>query len=153
MEAIGPIIYLIFAIVPLALGFTFGKISESMHYKNIRQREKQTLHKPVVSWKTPKDGKPIHWSRLAVGSVVISVDHYKRFLMGFRKIFGGEVQSYSSLLDRGRREAVLRMKEKFPNADLFLNCRIETSAIFNGQGNATGSVEVVAYSTAVQFGT
>ena len=83
--------------------------------------------------------------------MVISVDYFKRFLMNFRRIFGGEIKSYSPLLDRGRREALLRMKESHPHADLYLNCRLETSAISNGKGKTTGCVEILAYCTAIKF--
>jgi uncharacterized protein YbjQ (UPF0145 family) len=69
--------------------------------------------------------------------------------MGFRRIFGGEVRSYASLIDRGRREAILRMKEQYPDADLYINTRVETSTITNGKGKTIGCVEVIAYSTAV----
>ena len=97
------------------------------------------------------DPRPVAEVALATGSVVISVDYYKRFLMVFRNIFGGEIRSYASLIDRGRREALLRMKESSPSADMFLNCRIETSTISNGNGKATGTVEILAYGTAVIF--
>ena len=43
------------------------------------------------------------------------------------------------------------MKESYPDADIFLNCRIETSTISNGRGRTTGTVEVLAYGTAVVF--
>ena len=135
----------------LALGFVMGRIAETRHYRSIHQREENFVTVPTVSIKTVMDPRPVRACELAVGSVVISVDHYKRFLMGFRTIFGGEVRSYSSLLDRGRREALLRMKESCPGAGLFLNCRTETSTISNGKGNATGTVEILAYATAVRF--
>ena len=139
-------------ILLLALGFVVGKINERNHYESIHKREQEFLNTPVVSWKTLGEDRPVKRARLATGCVVVSVDHYKRFLMKFRVIFGGEVRSYASLIDRGRREAILRMKASCPSADIFLNCRIETSTISNGQGNATGTVEVLAYGTAVQFG-
>jgi len=140
--------------LPLALvllGFVAGKIAESRHYARIRKREESLRSIPAVSWKSLSDPRPVRDSELVVGSVVVSVDHYKRLLMAFRRIFGGEVTSYASLIDRGRREALLRMKERSPSADLFLNCRIETSTISNGAGKATGTVEVLAYATAVRF--
>jgi uncharacterized protein YbjQ (UPF0145 family) len=66
-------------------------------------------------------------------------------------IFGGEMRSYASLIDRGRREALLRMKEQFPSADIFVNCRMETSSISSGQGKAIGCVEVLAFATAIKY--
>jgi len=55
------------------------------------------------------------------------------------------------LIDRGRREALLRMKEWAPDADVFLNCRLETASISKGEGKAIGCVEVIAYATAVKY--
>ena len=152
MEDFAALLYLGIPLFLMGLGFLFGKINEKRHYRSIHQRERATHHVPVVSWKTLYGSKPVVFAKLAVGSVVISVDHYKRFLMGLRKVFGGEVRAYSSLLDRARREALLRMKESISGADMFLNTRIETSTISNGQGKATGTVEVLVYGTAVKFG-
>ena len=88
-------------------------------------------------------------AELVLGSVVISVDYFKRILAALRNIFGGPVQSYETLVDRARREAVLRMKESCINADQIINLRIETSSISKGGRNTIGSVEVLAYGTAI----
>ena len=135
----------------LFLGLFVGRYTESKHYRSIREREKKFLAVPALTLKTLSDPRQVTAVGLAVGSVVVSVDHFKRFLMFFRRIFGGEIHSYASLIDRGRREALLRMKESCPGADLFLSCRLETATLFSGTGRATGCVEVVAYSTAVTF--
>ena len=45
------------------------------------------------------------------------------------------------------------MKESFPGADEYINCRLETSTISSGRGKAVGTVEVIAYSTAITYGT
>jgi len=135
----------------LTLGYVAGKIAEHRHYKSIRRREHGLLNTPTVTWKTLTGDRPIRSSELAVGSVVISVDHYKRFLMAFRRIFGGESYAYATVIDRGRREAILRMKESSPDAHLFLNARLETATISNGRGKSVGTAEVLAYATAVTF--
>ncbi len=135
----------------LLLGYFIGKINEKKHYKLIKQRERRWIKVPVVTAKTYTGETPVAKSEMAVGSVVVSVDYFKRLLMNFRRIFGGEVCSYSPLLDRGRREAILRMKESYPGADMFLNCRLQTATISNGKKKATGCVEVIAYSTALHF--
>ncbi len=138
-------------ILLLVLGYVAGKMAEARHYRSLERREKACYKVPVVTSRTMDEGRPIQEARMALGSVVVSVDHYKRFLAGFRMIFGGEMHSYSSLIDRGRREALLRMRESFREADLFLNCRLETASISKGQGKATGTVEVVAYATGIKF--
>lgn len=144
---------LILAIVggPLLLGFAGGRYAESRHYASLRQREAATLHVPVVTFRRLAGDRRVAAATLATGSVVVSVDHFKRFLTAFRKVFGGELHAYASLIDRGRREAVLRMKESCPEADLFLNCRLETASISKGQGDAVACVEVLAYGTAIRF--
>ncbi|MEE8141651.1 MAG: heavy metal-binding domain-containing protein, partial [Planctomycetota bacterium] len=113
--------------------------------------EKQCFQVPVVTARGLLEARAIQEARLVLGAAVISVDYYKRFLSGFRKIFGGELHSYSALIDRGRREALLRMRAEFPDADLYLNCRLETASVFKGYGQAMGSIEVVAYATAIKY--
>lgn len=136
----------------ILLGYFAGKAAESSHYKSIKEREKKTLHMPAVNTRTLGPEMQVAGTTLACGSVVVSVDHFKRFMSGLRLLVGGEVKSYSPLLDRGRREAILRMKESCPQADLFINMRILTSSISQGQGpNAMGTVEVLAYATAVKL--
>lgn len=128
-----------------------GKIFEKQHYKSIHARERAFLAQPAITLETVPHDQAIAKSDLAAGSVVISVDHFKKFLGGFRTIFGGEMRSYSSVIDRGRREAVLRMKESQPRADMYLNTRLETATIKNNKGKPMGAVEIVAYSTAVHY--
>ena len=90
---------------------------------------------------------------LVCGSVVISSDYFKRILASLRGIVGGRVKSYESLLDRSRREAILRLKEQAlqQGANLIVNLRLETSAIGNSanQKGHIGSVETFAYGTAL----
>ena len=104
----------------IVIALITGTTVEKRHYRSIDKREKRLGKIPLLNGKKyPKD-KPVAESRLVSGSVVISYDYFKRFLAGLRQIFGGEVKSYVSLLDRGRREAILRMKEKCPEADLIV---------------------------------
>ena len=139
-------------LVLLALGFIVGKFVESRHYRSIRSREQALITLPTTSNKKPIGAHiPIHHSELVHGHVVISVDYFKQILAGLRNFFGGTIQSYETLLDRARREAVLRMKERCPEADQILNLRIETSSISKGGGDRIGSVEVLAYGTAIYF--
>lgn len=128
-----------------------GKMAEKKHYQSIRERESAWVHIPALTGKQVPELPTAYDSQLVVGSVVVSVDHFKRWLSKFRMIFGGEMKSYASVIDRGRREAILRMKEACPDADMFLNCRLETSTVSNGKGNAVGCAEVLAYGTAVRL--
>jgi len=135
----------------LALGYFFGQYFERKHYRSIIQREKDTLRLPLLTLKTPPSGVKRCNAALVAGNVVVSVDYFKRFLAGLRAIVGGRVRSYESLVDRARREAILRMKEQAIDwgAIVVTNVRIETSSISKGQGKTIGSIEVLAYGTAI----
>ena len=129
-----------------------GSTLERRHYRSIDERENKYGRIPLLNGKKYPKLRPVSEARFVSGSVVISYDYFKRFLAGLRMIFGGEVKSYVSLLDRGRREAILRMKEKSPDADLIVNLRIETSSISKGnKKRSLGAVEVFAYGTALWY--
>lgn len=137
----------------LALGYFFGQYFERKHYKSIIKREKQTLHVPLLTLKTVPANLTHCDAKLVAGNVVVSVDFFKRFLAGLRAIVGGQIKSYESLLDRARREAILRMKEQAikDGAIVVTNIRIETSSINKGnrQRQSIGSIEVLAYGTSI----
>jgi len=143
---------LIIFIVLITLGYTAGTITERKHYRSIESRERAFINMPAVTIsKSISNGADVEKAELVAGSAVISLDYFKRILAGLRNIFGGEVMSYETLIDRARREAVLRMKEKATGASIIVNVRIETSAI--GQTaerrNSIGSIEAIAYGTAI----
>lgn len=145
---------LIIFLIILGLGYSFGSINESLHYASIRSREKQFLAMPAVSTKNGGgDVQNVEKALLVMGSAVISIDYFKRFVAGLRNIFGGNVRSYESLVDRARREATLRMKEAAGDAHIIVNTRIETAPIgqaANRRGTV-GSVEAIAYGTALTY--
>lgn len=129
-----------------------GSVLEKRHYRSIDQRENSLGHIALITHKHYPEDLPVSKAALVEGAVVISYDYFKRFLAGLRQIFGGEVKSYVSLLDRGRREAILRMKAQCPDAKLIVNFRIETSSISKGgRKRSIGSVEVFAYGTALWY--
>ena len=86
----------------------------------------------------------------------MSLDYFKRVIAGLRAIIGGRVKTYEPLLERARREAVLRMAEsaKRQGYDAVINVRLETSRLANAAGNGEGTagVEMLAYGTAVKLG-
>ena len=140
-------------LILLALGYGAGTWAEKRHYRSIMEREEKLLQLPAITIKKVElDESLVERAILVIGSVVISVDYFKRLLAGLRNIFGGTIKSYETLLDRARREALLRMKEKAHGASMIINVRIETSTIgkraFKGK---LGSVEAIAYGTAIKM--
>lgn len=133
----------------LCLGYIVGRRRESAHYKRIHKWEKRFRAQPAVTGKFHESGRAIDHTALATGSVVISVDNFKQFVANLRSLMGGEMKSYSTLLDRARREAIIRMKKSSPNADIYVNLRLTTSTISGNQ--SLGTVEVVAIATAIHY--
>lgn len=138
------------ALVLLSLGFIYGSRNEARHFKSIRKREEEQKDFPTTNFKTIPSGYKVESSMLAMGSTVVSVDYFKRFLAGFTNLIGGRMTSYESLVDRARREAILRMKEHAKGHDLIINLRVETSSISKGAAKSIGSIEVLAYGTALK---
>jgi uncharacterized protein YbjQ (UPF0145 family) len=146
------ILALVFSIGLIVIGRVAGAWIEKKHFASIAEREAKFRNQPALSIKQSESLHPIRSAALASGSVVVSIDHFKRFISAFRMLVGGEVRSYSTLIDRARREAVLRMKESQPTADAYLNTRLETATISSTQGNeGMGTIEVLAYGTAVHY--
>jgi len=79
----------------------------------------------------------------------IRARHVGRDIMASLKtIVGGEIKSYTQLLNSARDEAITRMKQeaKKLNADAVVGVRMTTNNVMQG------SAEVLAYGTAVKFG-
>ncbi len=142
---------LIIFLVLMTLGYGVGTIAEKRHYRSIQKREETFLNLPAVTLQTAHyTPDQIASSSLVYGSAVISIDYFKKILAGLRNIFGGTVKSYESLIDRARREALLRMKEMAGDAAVIVNVRIETSSV-GKQANKKGvaCLEALAYGTAI----
>jgi uncharacterized protein YbjQ (UPF0145 family) len=144
-------IELLVLVVLLMVGYGFGRANEARHYASIRERELRYRDVLLFSARFPPEAARPRESRLVMGNAVVSVDFFKQFVAGLRSLLGGRVTSYESLLDRARREAVLRMKEDaaLSGARAIFNVKFETSSISQGAKNSIGSVEVLAYGTAL----
>lgn len=148
-------IELIIVIVLLAIGIVFGQMNERAHYRDIERRE--ALYRQVLL--LPERFVPpaiaADETRLVTGSVVVASDYFKRFAAGFKQLVGGRLGMYESLIDRARREAVLRLKEQAFRfgAKAVCNIKIQTSSISQGGQDQFVCVEVLAYGTALRPGT
>ena len=142
---------LILFLTLLVLGFFFGRRAEKKHFKSIRLREAKYRHVLTFSERLPPPNLQKVESQLVEGSVVISIDYFKRIVAGLRSLIGGRLTSYESLLERARREAILRMKEQAAEAgaDSIFNVKLETASISKGKSQQVGCVEVFAYGTAI----
>lgn len=135
------------ALLLVVVGYLFGRRAEKRHYVSIRNREKTYSTMPVVASRYPPTDQAYD-QILVTGSVVVASDYFKSMLAGLTNFFGGRVISYESLLDRARREAILRLKSEAAaaRADMVFNLKLESATVGGGR---TGSIEVLAYGTAM----
>ncbi|ELS03502.1 hypothetical protein Xen7305DRAFT_00032260 [Xenococcus sp. PCC 7305] len=137
----------------LTIGYLAGNFLEKRHFKDIKKRERQTLHIPMINFGAKQAIPNANEATLFLGSVVVSADYFKIFSSALRNLIGGRVVVYESLLDRGRREAILRMKEQAIawGATQVVNVRLETSSIGNQNGGkGLSAVEITAYGTGIR---
>jgi uncharacterized protein YbjQ (UPF0145 family) len=132
----------------LTIGFVVGRIVEQRHYASIRARERQYADVLAFAFRFPADRVNPQRAFLVTGAVVVSADYFKRFVAGLRNLFGGRMRAYESLMERARREALLRMKDdaRRRGARLVVCVRFETTSITSGWAP---SIEVLAYGTAL----
>lgn len=130
------------------IGWVFGRYHENDHLKRLDSTEKELGH-IIVS--TERFYQPIIADAmqpvLVMGSVVIAQDYFKMIVARVLNVFGKNLTTYETLLDRARREAVIRMKleAQFLGYNQVYGLRLEVTSI-----NISGSmVEAIAYGTAV----
>ncbi len=140
---------LILFVVLILLGYIFGTRAEKRHLSSIQEREEAYQNLPAIMLKRPLHTEEITECQLVNGSAVIAIDYFKKFLASLINLFGGNISSYESLIDRARREAILRMKADAGDASEIINIRIETSSISQSAQQLVSAVEVLAYGTAI----
>ena len=135
-------------------GLIFGTIIEKRHYTSIIEREEKFKNIIILSDTDLKEaGTTEGDGMLMTGGTAVSIDAFKKLMAGFVNLFGGRVKSYESLIDRARRESILRLKEKAyeGNYNAIINLRIETSSITKNAKQSIGSIEAFAYATAIKL--
>ena len=138
--------------LPLGLtlvGFVAGTVVEHRHYRDIRRRERELLSMPVATFRTVPPEWEVTGCGLVAGNVVISVDYFKWAVLSLKSLLGGTLTGYESLLDRARREAVLRLKTAARESGytVLMNVRLGTSAIAEKRRSGAAGVEVFAVAT------
>jgi len=137
----------------LIVAYLVGNFIEKKHFRRIVRREKALHGFPVTTFQTLPSGWQVGRVEMVSGNVVVSLDYFKRIIAGLRGLIGGRIKTYEPLLERARREALLRMVEcaKQDGYDAVINVRLETSRLANARGNGKGiaGVEMLAFGTAI----
>lgn len=139
----------------LIIAYFVGSMIEKRHFESIRQREAEIKGFPVASFRTMPEDWNVGSSGLVTGNIVVSLDYFKRVIAGLKGLVGGRIKTFEPLLDRARREAMLRMIEsaRSQGYDAVINVRLETSRLANARrdGKGVAGVEMLAFGTAIKF--
>lgn len=135
-------------ILLFAAGWFFGSRHERQHLAQLRISEQNLSHIIVSSERFYRPKLAIgSEGELVLGSVVIAQDYFKMIIARVLSLFGKNLTTYETLLDRARREAVVRMRTEAHAKGYthIYGVRLEVTNI-----NQLGSmVEAIAYGTAV----
>ncbi len=149
--------FLSYAIGPVMLlgAWISGGILERRHLKNLLLLESGSRGLLAVTIEDLPPDWHVESCELVMGNVVISQDYFKRFAASIKGIFGGNIRVFEPLLERARREALMRMKgvAHARGYDTIINVRIETATLASARGNGKGTagVEILAFGTAISL--
>lgn len=141
----GLIFKVIVFLVLFGLGFGFGRYNERKHFKALDADEKRLAH---ISLDTHRFKTTTQPGQMVSSNVVISHDYFKYVIAQIQNFFGGRLTSYESIVERARREAVVRLKQEADKmgATHIMGLRLSTTEL----GMQGGMVEVFAYGTAIK---
>ena len=141
----GLIIQIVIFAILFSVGFGFGRFNERKHLQYLDEQEQRLAYIRVNNSRFIKSTFPGH---MISSNVVISHDYFKYAIANVQNMLGGRLTSYESVVERARREAIVRLKleaEKM-GADQIMGIRLSTTEL----GMQGGMVEVFAYGTAIQ---
>lgn len=135
---------IIFAIL-FCVGFGFGRYNEGKHFRYLAEQEQRLAY---IRVNNSRFAVSEYSGQMISSNVVISHDYFKYAIANVQNILGGRLTSYESVVERARREAIVRLKleaEKI-GATQIMGIRLSTTEL----GMQGGMVEVFAYGTAIQ---
>lgn len=141
--------WLLTGLAPILVLWSVALWLRRRHLRSLDERE-LAAGRPLLSTLKgipPGYGDPV----LALGNVVVSHARVRTLAITWRRIVGGRVPLLADLIERARREALLRLEEDAAErgATLVVNLRFSTFAIGMSDGGGK-AVEIVASGTAVR---
>lgn len=133
------------SLVLFMTGWAFGRHIERKHLNALEHNERLLAHIRIDTNKFQTTARHGH---LVSSNVVISHDYFKYIIASIQNFLGGRLSTYESVVDRARREAVVRLKREAEaiGADQIMGLRLSTTEL----GMQGGMVEVFAYGTAIK---
>lgn len=148
------IIAILFFVLPLVVcGLVIGRTVEKRHFKNLEEREAATRDILVTQIKSfpyaSNSGPP---PNMVLAEVAIGSDYLKSFFANWRNFFGGEIRSFQTLQERGKREVILRLVEKAREQGYNAVCNVRVSPADVG-GNTTAKKKQMPMAVVIASGT
>lgn len=139
-------------LILILIGFFAGSYIEKKHLEELSDREYRTRQLAIINIGAKTPVPEADRAKLFVGSVVVSSDYFKTFVAYWMNLFGGRISIFETLVERGRREAILRMKEDAIKwgARQVVNVRLETAELGDKASSGLVAIEIIAYGTGVQ---
>jgi uncharacterized protein YbjQ (UPF0145 family) len=149
--------YIIIPFTPWVLSLVGTLLYQPSQKKALFEREANsaksgdtlsTLSKPFV-------GREVQEFELVMASVVMGPSWIQIVVGGILSLFGGEINTFTKVVDWARREAKQRLREQVASKgfDDVINMRIETTVMSKTRGNKdkTTGVEILVYGTAIKY--
>jgi uncharacterized protein YbjQ (UPF0145 family) len=149
--------YIIIPFTPWVLSLVGTLLYQPSQKKALFEREAtsaksgdslSTLSKPFV-------GREVQEFELVMASVVMGPSWIQIVVGGILSLFGGEINTFTKVVDWARREAKQRLREQVASKgfDDVINMRIETTVMSKTRGgkDKTTGVEILVYGTAIKY--
>ena len=139
-------------VILLGLGFGVGRVTEKRHFKRLIARELEYKGVFITNLSRLPQADLQSPGTMVTGECVIATDYFKSFVAKLKKIIGGELRIYLSLMDRSRRESIIRLVEnaKAQGFDAVCNIRFVSADVGGSTSSRKGStmVAIIASGTA-----
>jgi len=131
-------------IVLCLVGWAIGRYVEAKHLNTLAEQEQRLAY---ISMDNLRFNTADQAGQLISSNVVLSHDYFKYVIATIQSLLGGRLTSYETVVERARREAIIRLKleaEKI-GASHIMGLRLSTTDL-----GIQGMTEVFAYGTAIK---
>ncbi|HMO14133.1 MAG TPA: heavy metal-binding domain-containing protein [Pirellulaceae bacterium] len=137
LELIVTIVGVSIGLLLLVAAFALGGYVDRKHLANLAERERLCqsiqLSQSQHFFSPHFGGSP---PQIVTAETVVANNHFKRFLASWRKFFGGEIKSFHVLVERARRETLMRLVENAQQQGFNALCNVRLDSVDIG-GNTT----------------
>lgn len=93
----------------IVAAFFVGAFTERRHLARLRRAEDELMPMIRSNLRSPPGLAESGGGEIVIGECVIATDYFKNFISNLVKLTGGEMRAYRSLMERARREALVRL--------------------------------------------